>query len=167
MVAIQLINCDPEILKTILEGNDQLSQKYDWIVPHNWSTFGMSIFEYALKKITEKPLDQKWWTYLPILKSTNTLIGSCGFKGPPDEYGRVEIGYEVSESFQNKGYASEMARQLIAIAFDQPEVQSVIAHTLAEENASVAVLKKNNFNFELELEDEEEGTIWRWKRPRH
>ena len=41
---------------------------------------------------------------LPIEIETNTLIGSCGFKGEPIN-GKVEIGYEVTELFRNKGYS--------------------------------------------------------------
>jgi ribosomal-protein-alanine N-acetyltransferase len=40
----------------------------------------------------------------------------------------------------------------------------VTAHTLAEDNPSTAVLRKNRFVRTAELDDPDTGTIWRWER---
>lgn len=63
-------------------------------------------------------IQKKWYCYLPIEIKSNTLIGSCGYKGGPSENGIVEIGYEVAEKFRNKGYATEIAGILTKIAFE-------------------------------------------------
>jgi hypothetical protein len=42
-------------------------------------------------------------------------------------------------------------------------VTLVSAHTLAEENASVAVLRKSGFTRTTEILDPDEGAIWRWE----
>jgi len=164
---IKLINCDKEILDSILKGNRYLSQSLKLNVPPKWTEFGDPIFKHALKKIEENPASQIWWTYLAIIIQSNTLIGSCGFKGEPNENGFVEIGYEVATVFRNQGYATEIVKLLIEIAFQFPKVIAVLAHTLAEKNASVKVLKKCNFEFVEELEDEEDGTIWKWELRRN
>jgi len=36
----------------------------------------------------------------------NRLVGVCGFKGPPNIWGEVEIGYSVVEAEHRKGYGS-------------------------------------------------------------
>ncbi|MDX1672401.1 MAG: hypothetical protein R3211_08660 [Balneolaceae bacterium] len=42
-------------------------------------------------------------------------------------------------------------------------IETVIAHTLAVESASNAVLKKKvGMKFMEEIEDPEEGAVWRW-----
>jgi RimJ/RimL family protein N-acetyltransferase len=44
-------------------------------------------------------------------------------------------------------------------------VTLVRAHTLAEENASTAVLTKLGFERVAEIDGAEEGPLWRWERP--
>jgi RimJ/RimL family protein N-acetyltransferase len=160
---LKLINCDEKILKLILEGDEYLSKGLNLIIPKKWTEFGESIFNYSLEKIKNNPDSGIWWTYIPVLIESNTLIGSCGFKGEPNNEGVVEIGYEVAEEFRNEGFATEIANLLIRIAFNDKKVAVIQAHTLAEKNASVRVLKKCNFEFVEEIEDEENGTIWKWK----
>lgn len=38
------------------------------------------------------------------------------------------------------------------------------AHTLAQENASNALLRRLGFRFAGEVSDPEEGIVWRWER---
>ncbi|MCB0474694.1 MAG: GNAT family N-acetyltransferase [Flavobacteriaceae bacterium] len=163
---VKLINCNEEILNAILQGDGELAALLNIRVPEKWSEFGYVAFKYSLEAISKNPKSQKWLAYLPIDTGMNTLLGSCGFKGVPDKNGYVEIGYEVAQQFRNKGYATEITRLLTAIAFEDPEVKTVVAHTLAEENASVKVLKKNGFTHIEELYDAEDGLIWRWEKIR-
>ena len=160
---IRLLNCDERILNLILAGNKYLQSGLQVTVPNNWTEFGRPAFSYSLQKIRAKPESVAWWTYLPILTDSNTLIGSCGYKGPPDESGKVEIGYEVAQNYRSQGYATEIAGKLIEQAFEHQQVQMVEAHTLAEENASVKVLRKSGFEFIEELPNEEVGKIWKWR----
>jgi hypothetical protein len=44
-------------------------------------------------------------------------------------------------------------------------VVTVSAHTLGEENASTAVLRRSGFHVVAELPDDELGAVWRWSRP--
>ncbi len=104
---------------------------------------------------------------MTIDHQTKTLLGSCGYKGEPDENGMVEIGYEVAKDFRNQGYATEMAQLLLENAFQDANVKIVEAHTLAQKNASVRVLEKCKFKFVEEYFDEEDGLIWKWERRRH
>jgi len=160
---IKLINCTKEIIDAIKNGDGHLSKLLEIKVPEKWSKFGRGAFQYTLKEIEQNPTIQKWLTYLPVLIESNTLIGSCGFKGFPDEEGMVEIGYEVALNFRNKGYATEMATLLVQKAFIDPKVKKVQAHTLANINASVQVLRKCNFEKVNEIEDLEDGRIWKWE----
>jgi [ribosomal protein S5]-alanine N-acetyltransferase len=102
-----------------------------------------------------------WWSWLPVLNDENMLIGNCGYKGPPKD-GMVEIGYEVIEEYRRIGLASEIAAVLVDNAFNDSNVNKIIAHTLAEENASCKVLRKCGFEFVKEINDEEDGLIWQW-----
>ena len=160
---IRLLNCTPQIIKHVLSGDETLSSELNLTVPENWSTFGYPAFRYALNVIENNPANAAWWMYLVIHSESQTLIGSCGYKGPPDDLGVVEIGYEVCAAFRNQGIATEITRQLLKKAFEDDRINIVQAHTLAEENASGRVLKKNGFRFVEAVEDEEDGKVWKWE----
>ena len=67
----------------------------------------------------------------------------------------------MAQNYRSQGYATEIAGKLIEQAFEHQQVQMVEAHTLAEENASVKVLRKSGFEFIEELPNEEVGKIWK------
>ncbi|MCC7245674.1 MAG: GNAT family N-acetyltransferase [Saprospiraceae bacterium] len=114
--------------------------------------------------ISEYPEQAEWWNYLIILRDEVRLVGACGFKGPPVLQPEVEIGYEIAPGWQNRGLATEAARALCDWAFQSPDIESVTAHTLAEENPSVKLLRRLGFDFEGELVDLEDGLIWAWRK---
>jgi [ribosomal protein S5]-alanine N-acetyltransferase len=157
-----LINSSTAILETILRG-DSLDKYLDILIPDIWTEFGSAPFQYTLDQIKDHPEDSVWWSWLPVLVSENTLIGNCGYKGQPKD-GMVEIGYEVAEKYRGQGYATEIAMALIDHAVQDPRVTMIVAHTLAEKNASVRVLQKCGFQFITEIMDPEDGKIWRWEK---
>jgi ribosomal-protein-alanine N-acetyltransferase len=59
-----------------------------------------------------------------------------------------------------------MARLLTDLALRQPEVLIVRAHTLAEENASVRILRRLQFAHLGTVDDPDDGPVWRWERQR-
>ena len=157
-----LICCDREILETIFQGDKALAELLGINIPTKWTEFGEPAFRFTYNNILNGQGDIKWWAYLPVLKKTKTLLGSCGYKGDPKN-GMVEIGYEVAEAYRGFGLATEIARALIKKAFENSEVQYVQAHTLAEGNESGSVLKKCGMQKMEELIDPEDGKVWRWE----
>jgi [ribosomal protein S5]-alanine N-acetyltransferase len=95
--------------------------------------------------------------------TANISVGSCGFKGPPDADGMVEIAYGIALEQQNKGYATEAAAALVRFAFASGQVRVVRAHTIAEANASARVLIRNGFSSIGPVVDREDGLVWRWE----
>ena len=159
---LTLVNSTSEIIQHLVLLERGFEQWLDIKMADPWSEFGAPPFQYALNKIVETPGSEVWWSWLPILKEENMLIGNCGYKGPPVD-GMVEIGYEVARDFRGQGFATEMAGALIHNAFLQPEVDTILAHTLAEENASVRVLRKSGFTFLTAIDDPQDGQIWQWR----
>lgn len=159
------VHSSHEVLQQIIVGDEALSTFLDIRIPPAWTEFGQAPFLYALNSINKDPTGELWCNWLPILLSENTLIGNCGYKGPPQS-GSVEIGYEVASSYRGKGFASEIAQALCTHAFDDTSVTTIIAHTLAEENASVHVLRKCGFIFVHASHDPEDGEIWKWELPK-
>jgi RimJ/RimL family protein N-acetyltransferase len=158
---LRFINASPEILQKMLQGNVELAAHLGIVVPDHWTEFGDAPFVHVLKMLGKDPASQQWWTWLPILKDENKLIGNCGYKGPPQN-GSVEIGYEVIQAYRGIGLATEIAACLVDHAFNFPEVKQVIAHTLPAENASCKVLKKCGFLYNKEIIDPEDGLVWQW-----
>lgn len=131
----------------------------------NWMHFPEAM-RWMLDYLQEHPSGEDgWWSRLIIHRKDVRLIGTCGYKGPPTPEGVVEIGYEIADGYQGQGLATETARALVEYAFAQGGVQVVQAHTLAEENASVAVLRKLGFRMMEEVFDMEDGKVWKWERP--
>jgi ribosomal-protein-alanine N-acetyltransferase len=99
-----------------------------------------------------------------VHRATDVVVGTCGFKGPPDSDGMVEIAYGVAPEHQSKGYATEAAEALVAFAIASGQVSVVRAHTFAEANASTRVLAKCGFTPAGPVVDPEDGRVWRWER---
>ena len=101
-----------------------------------------------------------------VLRATSTVIGQCGFKGPPAD-GRVEIAYGVDPDYQGRGYATEAATALVEYAFGRDDVSVVLAHTLEKDNASARVLRRCQFECLGTVVDSEDGLVWRWEVARN
>jgi [ribosomal protein S5]-alanine N-acetyltransferase len=160
-----LLSCDPEILRSAIEGDEHLGKQLGIIVLNNWTEFGTAALAYSLDKLDAADNQAGWWTWFPIHRQDNTLIGSGGYKGKPVD-GIVEIGYEIAPAYRNKGLATELANALLANAFTFEDVHTVVAHTLGEENASTGVLKKCGFKKRGEINDPDDGLIWKWELKR-
>jgi len=99
-----------------------------------------------------------------VRRSDGAEVGQCGFKGPPNDEGVVEISYYVAAEFEGNGYASEAAEALTCLALKDDAVQTVCAHTLREQNASTRILTKCGFQQVGEVVDPDDGPVWRWER---
>jgi RimJ/RimL family protein N-acetyltransferase len=109
--------------------------------------------------------DSEPWSlgFAAVDEESQSVIGSGGFKGPPDENGVVEIAYGIVPSFEGRGYATEIATALTAYCFDNGAT-TVRAHTLPVTNASNHILGKLGFRFAGEVVDPHDGSVWRWER---
>jgi ribosomal-protein-alanine N-acetyltransferase len=105
-----------------------------------------------------------WGGYFAVDEDTHEVVGSCAFKTPPTAEGSVEIAYFTYPPFEGRGYATEMARQLVEMATQAGTVASIVAHTLPESSASTRVLEKAGLALVGEVIDPEDGLVWRWHR---
>ena len=103
--------------------------------------------------------------FMLVHRISGGVIGRCGFKGPPEADGVVEIAYGVAPEHQGKGYATEAAAALVSYAFSNGQVRVVRAHTLPESNASTRVLTKCGFRRIGEVIEPDDGLVWRWETP--
>jgi len=159
---MELVEATPALLKHALAGNKQLSAALGVQVPLHWTAFAPKSLEFTLNQLLKGPEQAGWWTYFPIYLPEQTLVGSCGYKGPPDAKGVVEIGYETALPFRHRGMASKMAYLLTHHAWSDERVSCIQAHTLAKENPSTSILKRLGFRQDSILIGSSDSDIWRW-----
>lgn len=85
-----------------------------------------------------------WGVWLIIDKQTNKIIGDIGFKGKPDDEKTVEVGYGITASEQNKGFATEALHRIVSWAFNTNSVNKIKAECLEDNLPSIKVLQKLN-----------------------
>jgi [ribosomal protein S5]-alanine N-acetyltransferase len=102
-----------------------------------------------------------WGGFLAVDTSTRAVVGTCGFKGKPED-GAVEIAYFTFPPYERRGYAGAMARAVVARA-REAGVPRILAHTLPQPNASTRVLQKIGFAHLGSVQDPEDGEVWRWE----
>ncbi|MEZ4680998.1 MAG: GNAT family N-acetyltransferase [Caldilineaceae bacterium] len=157
-IEIELVPVQRMHKQALHRGKQHLEQLLGVSVPEGWPTFPEA---FALGE--EEPTEPtRWPAYFFVCPQKAALVGNGGFVAPPDEQGEVEIGYEVSTEYRNLGYATAAAKAMLALAFSRPEVNAVVAHTLAEKNASTAVLQKLGMSLLGELPNAEVGKVWKW-----
>lgn len=100
-----------------------------------------------------------WIGYFAVID--RQVVGTCAFKTPPRD-GRVEIAYYTFPSFEGRGIATEMARQLIASAQSSAVQLEIFAQTLPLENASTRILGKLGFMRIGAVQHPEDGEVWEW-----
>ena len=147
-----------------LAGNAALAQAVGHDVVPGWATFTEALRP-TRDALAEQPEGFTWGTRFFVTDDPPELVGWGGFKGPPVD-GVVEIGYEIAAPRQGRGLATDATRAMTAEAFADPQVTAVIAHTLAERNASNRVLEKAGFTHDGEAREDGEA-VWRYrlKRP--
>ena len=132
----------PGIRDFLLMASPEFLQSLEALPPPDPWKFGFAIFHTAEDRV----------------------IGLCGYAGPPNAEGCVEIGYSIAPVYQGKGLATEAAEALVAFATNTGAVQKVCAHTLSETNASTRVLEKCGFTKTSEITDPEGKLVWKWEK---
>jgi RimJ/RimL family protein N-acetyltransferase len=102
-----------------------------------------------------------------VLKQTQQVIGACGFVPSFGPFGQLptlhsagqdegihfnspEFGlfYALSPTHQRQGYATEAAKALINYAFNQLDLQRIVATTTHENAASIGVMRNVGMRIE-------------------
>lgn len=164
---LQLLPVERAHVEALLRHKSELAALLQMTVPDGWPSFpeAFSLAGDAASQSSRFATD--WGGYFFIHPLAGALVGNGGFKGPPSPSGSVEIGYEIASEYRNRGFATEAVKGLLDRAFSFEEPRAVIAHTLAEMNASNAVLRKAGMRFDGEQQDSEVGKIWRWRISRN
>ncbi len=162
---LNLIPCKLKHFEAFERDENELGEMLKVELAEGWLVFP-EVISHSWEFLKNNSDAANWWMYFFVHQPDRKLIGNGGFKGKPDEAGTVEIGYAVAPAYRRKGLATEAAQGLIDFAFSHPQIRTIQAHTLAEENESVRVLRKVGMKFVKELNDLEDGDIWQWQLKR-
>lgn len=83
-----------------------------------------------------------------VLKETGELIGTCGFHNLNEFHRRSELGYELSEAFWHKGYASELLNAIMNYGMHVMNLNRMEALVYKENEASQNLLTRSGFVYE-------------------
>lgn len=104
--------------------------------------------------------DYLFYTFwLVVDKQSKLIVAEMGFKGPPVDGGRVEIGYGTMPTMQGKGYMTEAVQGLLQWADSRSDINLVLAETHTSNLPSIRVVQKNGFE-----EMRREGDMLWWKK---
>jgi ribosomal-protein-alanine N-acetyltransferase len=158
---------EPAALVTLIERPEEYQERAGFPAADGLREFFVSgeVSQAFLESLRVLQAPDPWQLgFAAVHREAQLVIGSGGFKGPPDAEGMVEIAYGVVPSFQRRGYATEIAKALVDYALHDKRVRLLRAHTLREPNPSTKVLRKCGFDFMGEVVEPDDGPVWRWER---
>lgn len=166
-VHLRLIPFSPEHLLALIESNSCFEDSFGLPAAEGLRAFYVSdeVSPAWLAQLRASTGADPWVHGFAIVhQDSDSVIGSVGFKGPPNEEGMVEIAYGIVPAFQRRGHATEATQAGVLFAFGDGRVRLIRAHTLPTTNASTHVLKKCGFEHTGEVVDPEDGLVWQWER---
>lgn len=163
---LTLVPCTPESLLALIEQPSRFERSLGLPAADGLRGFFVSDdvsprWLAALRKVSGP--DPWRHGFFVVHREDRRVIGSAGFKGPPDSGGVVEIAYGIVPTYESRGFATEAAAALVEFAFGSGEVRLVRAHTLPTANASTRVLLKCGLSHVADVVDPEDGPVWRWE----
>jgi ribosomal-protein-alanine N-acetyltransferase len=103
---------------------------------------------------------EPWVGYVAV--DAGSAVGGGAFVGPPRE-NRVEIAYYTLKEFEGRGFATQTAAGLVAIARRSLPGIVITAFTLPEQNASTRILQRLGFELFGDARDPDAGDVWEWR----
>ncbi len=164
---LRLLPYSPAHYLALIDGVEAYEAIFGWPAAEGLRSFIVSdaVSPVWLEQLRAAKSADVWAHGFAVLhRESGTVIGSAGFKGPPDADGMAEIAYGIVPKFEKQGFATEVAGALVEFALRDERVRVIRAHTMNRDNASGRVLEKNGFESIGEVVDPEDGPVWRWER---
>jgi RimJ/RimL family protein N-acetyltransferase len=155
----------------LLEDVDAAGRDIDAITPM-WLAKEMKHFAlYRLGQLTADPTLRPWLGRGMVLvdeAGQRRVVGSIGFHGPPDDEGRLEIGYSVDPPYRRRGFAREAAEAMYDWAYRTHGITTFVASVAPDNVASLNLIGEHGYSQIGEQMDEVDGLeyVFEMKWPR-
>ncbi|MGW0507355.1 GNAT family N-acetyltransferase [Micromonospora sp. NPDC003241] len=90
-----------------------------------------------------------------VLRETGQLVGDVLLCWTSEEHRQGEIGYLLHPDHRGRGYATEAAQAMLALAFDRYDLHRVVGRLDARNTASAQVLTRLGMRREAHLRENE------------
>lgn len=133
------------VIARLLQGADQdVGPEVGDVGPEVGQAWGGDAIGPEARSSVAEPGEEAWGHRQVVERASGLVVGGIGFFGPP-RAAEVEIGYGIVPSRQGRGYATEALRAMIAMAWADARVRTVVAGTDPGNVASQRVLGKAGF----------------------
>ncbi len=109
----------------------------------------VDFLRYRLAQLDSDPSIREWLGRLIILTDAageRHAVGTIGFHGPPDEQGRLEVGYRIEAPYRRQGYAREAVRAMFDWAASAHGIHRFVASVSPTNEPSLRLIA--GFGFE-------------------
>ena len=120
----------------------------------------VDFLQFRLRQLAEDSTIRAWLGRAMVLTDTEGArhaIGSIGFHGPPDEQGRLEVGYSVDPDHRRQGFAREAIQALFDWAHERHGIRTFVASIDPDNDASLNLAGQFGFVQVGEQMDEIDG----------
>jgi len=159
---LQLIPFTLDLKKAAMIDRARLVEMLGVYIPEHWPGPDLAEALPFFVENMEKAPSEPAWDWIAIHRLDQGVIGGIGFMGGPDKDGIVEVGYDIVPEYRKQGYATEMARSLVAWAFEETCIKIVTASCLHDYIGSIKVLENIGMR-----RLESDGNMLKWEIRKH
>jgi ribosomal-protein-alanine N-acetyltransferase len=153
---LSLVPLTPPLLRAVAVGDlAAVERQLGARVPPGWEQGVPAALR--LEQLAADPSEQPWLVRAMVASTPRRVVGSVGFHAPPDDRGRLEIGYDTVAAERRKGYAREGISAVLQWAWATGRARTCVASVEPDNAASLAVLRAFGFQHVGEQIDEVDG----------
>jgi RimJ/RimL family protein N-acetyltransferase len=128
---LELVSMTIPVMRALQASDiETASREAGAIVPPGLPEDLVDFLRHRLAQLDAEPSIRQWLGRLMILTDETgqrRAIGTIGFHGPPDDEGRLEVGYRVEAPYRRRGYAREAVQALFDWAASAHGVHRFVA----------------------------------------
>ena len=153
---LRLLPLTPSLLRAVAGGDlAEVERQLGARVGKGWEE-GVPA-KLRLEQLAADPSEQPWLVRAMVASTPRRVVGCVGFHAPPDDDGRVEIGYDIVVADRRKGFAREGIRGLLEWAWATGRARTCVASVSPHNAPSLALIRSFEFRHVGEQIDEIDG----------
>jgi len=142
----------------------QRDPRYHRFYPESWINRTDDQVRAFVQRAVDRQIEQprRVFQLAITLPENGEVIGSCRVSRGLENQSVAETGYELHPDYWGRGLATEAARAIAGYGFREVGVHRIEAYVIADNAASVGVMRKVGFRLEGRLRENEffQGRWW-------